>query len=79
MDRQTGCSAALSRHRLGDGQMDRQTGHSTALSGHRLGDRRTDRPLCVGVAGRTDSRSPSGVLPAAHRLPAGSILWKMLP
>lgn len=60
-------------------QADGQTDHSASLCGHHLGDRWRDRPLCVGAAGRTDSRSLSSVLPAAHRLPTGSILWKMLP
>lgn len=38
-----------------------------------------DRTLCVRVDRWTDSHWPSSVLPVGHRLPAGSIWWKMLP
>lgn len=79
MDRQTDRLLCIAL-RVPQGRWtDGQTDHSASLSGHHLGDRWTDKPRCVGAAGRTDSRSLSGVLPAAHRLPTGSILWKMLP
>lgn len=74
-DRQLCIALRAPRERRTDGQ----TAHSASLCGYHLRDRWTDGPLRVRAAGWTDSRSLSSVLPAAHHLPTGSILWKMLP
>lgn len=80
MDRETDRRLCMALRAPQGRGTDGQTDHSASLCRHHLGDRWTDR---AGVSERpdrqTDSRSLSSVLPASHRLPTGSILWKMLP
>lgn len=83
--RQSSHFPALSWHHPGDSQMDSQPACSALLSRHRLGDGRTDGQTAHHASGQPDRLTatppalhpPPPALPAAHRLPAGSTLWKI--
>lgn len=83
--RQSSHFPALSWHHPGDSQMDSQPACSALLSRHHLGDGRTDGQTAHHASGQPDRLTatppalhpPPPALPAAHRLPAGSTLWKI--